>query len=210
LLRRYDLQRMVDDPNSKTSATDRQRQVDELSQMNSREGAPLLRVRDRYEKRYVDDTRQHALSVHEMLKSLPEKVAAVVDKAVEPPDSCKVDEMKKSLVPLEKIHLETVRDKLGELLSPAAKPDQKRDVEVFEKAVQQGLTAAFLYGGQVHKKLLESQPTECNESWRRGVAAQARAVPNAQLLLISVERRQSIEHYEEALTSIADVATESR
>lgn len=207
LLRRYELQRQIDNPD--TSEEKRKELGTQLTGINSQDGVPLLKVRDRYALRYKQDTERQAKSLYDMLVSLPTKVETEVDKKADAgQNACQFTEAKKSLVLLDTAYLNPAREKLQSLVVESTTKATDQPTEALEKAIQQGLTSIHLYAGQVFKTLAESKDADCDEIWRHKVAERAKVLPRAMLIAAATERKQSVERYEDALTNIADIAAE--
>jgi hypothetical protein len=80
-------------------------------------------------------------------------------------------------------------------------------IEEAEKAIQAGLTGIHLYAAQVHRALLEAVAADC-DPWQRNAAKRAKEYARAQIITMATERKQSIERYEDALSSVVDIAGE--
>lgn len=206
LLRRMDLQRQLDD-NKNLSARQRSELRAELAESNRQDGAPLLKVRDRYATRYANDTAQHVGALHDTLAAMPEKVKSAATAAVGDLAGCDTGKLTEGLQALATAHLEPARTRLAKLapLDPA-KPATDQTTES-EKAIQASLTAIHLYAGQVHRAVGEAQAGDCGTR-QRDAADSARKYARAQLVAMASERKLSIERYEDALASIADIAGE--
>lgn len=207
LLRRYEIQRQIDDPATGTDA--RKRLSGELAQNNSQDGAPLLKIRDRYATRYAKDTKDQATKLLAALTVLPARVEEQVDATDGMGEACKLADAKQGLPLLDTGYLSPARTQLQTLSTSALTAKNEAPIADIESAIQTGLTAIHLYSAQVYKTLAESKAEGCDELWRRHAAERARAVPHGQLLTIAQERKLSIDRYEEALSSVAEVAAEN-
>ena len=76
-----------------------------------------------------------------------------------------------------------------------------------ETALRRALNALFLYGRQVAATVAEAGSSGCSEAWRAQASRRAQEVPRTALLKAATDRKQAIERYEEALASVAEVAT---
>lgn len=201
LLRRFDLQRQIDDlPN--TQDEKRKALSAELSNISSQDGVPLMKVRNRYALRYKQDTERQAKALLAMLETLPEKMETGVG---ERPPACPFTETQKTLKQLDASHLKTPYDNLNNLVVKFSAKDVAPSIEEVEKGIQQALTSMHLYASQVHKALRQAQDVACDED-RRIIADTIREILRQLLVNAATERKQSIERYEDALTNIADVA----
>jgi hypothetical protein len=211
LLRRMELQRQLDDDRSLSSSR-RSEIRKELAENNGQANIPLLKVRDRYATRYAGDTAQQLVGMHEGLTSLPAKVRSAALEKSDASDACKLDAFTDGLAALDKAYLEPARDKAAKAIPVEASADAGKpgstQVRDAERAIQAGLTGMHLYASAVYRGLSESTAENCT-AHQRTAAARARGVIRAQLLGAASERKLSIERYEDALSSIADIATEN-
>ncbi|ELX12694.1 hypothetical protein Jab_1c13090 [Janthinobacterium sp. HH01] len=203
MLRRLELQRQVDDP--KTSTQQRKQLQDELKESNSQDGGALLKVKQRYAARYRSDTERQATSLRESLIAMQSTLDTALSKVTPPAASCNLNDVKAGLVPLDNGYLDAARSNLGTLL--LTKPLSNVATEDLEKAIQSGMTSIYLYSGQVYGLLSAPMPADC-DSWPRNAAERSRSVLRGVLITLATDRKKSIDHYEEALSSIADIATE--
>lgn len=203
LLRRYEIQRTIDD--TKTGDRRKTELENQLKESNSQDGGALLKVKERYATRYRADTERHATELHESLIAMANKLDIALNQREAPKAPCTIEEAKAGLGNLDVAYLDGARTRLRTLLS--SKGADKASTEDLEKALQSGMTSVYLYSERVYVTLKTTQPNECN-SWRSGAAEDGRKDLRTQLNMFANERKKSIERYEEALSSIADIATE--
>lgn len=217
LLRRYDLQRQIDDPENKG---DKAVLRAELEKNNSQDGVPLLKVRNRYAIRYMQDTEAQATAMRALLTDLPSEVDKKIVGVGTPDAGCKAPDVKEVVQSANSDNLEPRRGKLEALLKSATAPaglGVHADDAVGMKAalartrelegeMQLDINGLLLYAGQLYRALNKVEIEACAMTWRSSVADKAREVSNARLRAFATTRMQSIERYEDALTNIAGVA----
>ncbi len=209
LLRRYEMQRKVDDPN--TSAEDKTRMTNEMADINSQDGVPLLKVRDRYKLRYVEAARHQVIALGGLLDGLPAKVLGEVGTPASTPApsaECTAAQggVTTALAALATARLDPARTTLHNL-SDAAPADGDDKQALRETAISNALSTLHLYAGEVHKILNDSKLTAC-DAWPRNAADRARKYIRTQLVTEATAWRGQIERFEDALNSIAAIAAE--
>ncbi len=207
LLRRQELQRQLD-ANDSTLSGERRKEISaELKESNRQDGVPLLKVRDRYAARYLSDTAQQVSLLFETLTVMPDKIKTLT--TADPPAGCTPDYVDTALPALDKSLLEQPRSKLATLMAggEAGTAATAKTLTASEQAIQSGLTAIQLYAAKVHRTVSESKAAGC-DPWQRTVAGSARKYALEQVLARATERKRGIERYEDALSSILDIAGE--
>ena len=205
LMERYNLQTRID---ATTDSTEKSALRTQLSEMNSQDGRPLLALRNRYAKRYDDDTRDSALKLLDSLAGMTTAISRRVDDAQDKKTECKNDDLKQGLAALDKDHLEIPRKQLAALVQPPFAAAEAELTVQREKALQAALIALHVYAGKVFRSVDESPAADCEPVFRRGLATSLRNLPRSHLLAVATAHRAAAERYEDALMGITDVATQ--
>lgn len=213
LLRRYELQRKLDEDKG-LSTQQRSDLRKDLAESDRQDGLPLLKVRDRYATRYASDTAQQVSALHQTLSNLAAKVKDAATDTKGKPDDCDAAKVTEGLGALDTAYLGAARTRLEKLAAAnatAADPATPATASTTqaENAIQAGLTGIHLYAAQAHKAVSESTAAGC-APWQLSAAKSARTYAQAQLVGMATERKLSIERYEDALASIADIAGEKK
>jgi hypothetical protein len=204
LLERHELRSRIEETSDRD---EKDRLTNQLADLQSQDGRPLLAVKGRWSQRYDEDTRSQAIKTHAAIKNMPTAMSTSIE-SMEVSAVCKKDLLKKALVEVDRTGLETAFKNLeGVVGVPTAVEESRLTIER-EKSVREGLTALHLYGARVHKALHAAVESGCDESARKAAAEKAQAVQRTALVTIATERRQAIDRYEEALLTITDVATQ--
>lgn len=208
LLRRVDVQRRLDEDKS-LSDSERAALQKEVGPADLAGGQALMKVRDRYAARYLQDTLMQAAALLATMKEVPSKTdARLAEVTTWAGDACTQASAGALLKPLDVKHLTTARDRLAATVSETATPGKANPASLVqtEKNIQAGLTALHLYGSDVQHVLRHDKGGACDAA--EHAARLVRDDVRAQVVAVATARRASIERYEDALTGVLDIASE--
>jgi len=209
LLRRFELQRKLDEDDTLSDAQ-RGTLKDELDANSRQGGALLLKLRFRYAERYRRDTGAQASALLAVMNELPAKSTAVIAKSGDWPVStvCTPAAVDALLKPLESKYLETPTARLLKATTtPVDSTEAANQLEETEKSIQAALTAMYLYSADAQRTLLQARIDDCVDAQGRS-ATLVRSHARAQVAAVAAERKLSIERYEDALSSVLEIAAE--
>ncbi len=206
LLRRFEVQRQLDDDKNNLSSTRRAELQKELGESHKQGGQALLKVRDRYADRYQRETNAQASNLLVVLNELQTKAGAEMSQVKDWPesDTCHLTQTQEALKPLESKYLDSARTKLTTAIASRADLAKLPDTE---RSIQAALTAMHLYSSDAPRVTVQSKETTC-ETAQRSAGEFVRSYVRGQITTAASERKASIERYEDALSNILEIAGE--
>jgi hypothetical protein len=206
LLRRFELQRQLDDDKNNLSGPRRAALQKELEESHKQGGQALLKVRDRYAGRYQRETNAQASNLLVVLNELQTKAGAEMSQVKDWPesDTCHLTQTKEALKPLESKYLDSARAKLTTAIASQADLAKLPDTE---SSIQAALTAMHLYSSDAPRVTVQSKEATC-ETAQRSAGEFVRSYVRGQITTAASERKASIERYEDALSNILEIAGE--
>lgn len=207
LLRRADAQRRLDEDKS-ISESERTALLKEAGAVNPANSDALLKVRDRYAARYVQETLTQAADLLATMTAMPTKASARLKEVTSWPEGCTAATADDLLKPLDGTYLATPRERLAATVKQAdalAKVNATMLVQM-EQNIQAVLTAMHLYGRAVLPALKLGKGMTCDavDQAAKHVLDDVRE----QIVSAAKARRSSIERYEDVLTGVLDIASE--
>lgn len=196
LLRRAELRRQIDDP--KTTPEQAKELQARINDSETRDPAPLLKIKERHAARYQEETAVQANSLLSDLTGLPARLTTEIDIAAKPTSACTNTVSKQTVDDLDRMLLEPARTSLRESLQAGA------TVTGQEKAMQAGLQAMHRYGSELRLSLATKVPN-CDEPSAR-IATAIPPLISKMLSNALANRKRSIERYEDGLIDLAAVA----
>lgn len=196
LLRRAELRRQIDDP--KTTPEQAKELQARINDSETRDPAPLLKIKERHAARYQEETAVQANSLLSDLTGLPARLTTEIDIAAKPTSACTNTVSKQAVGDLDRMLLEPARTSLRESLQAGA------TVTGQEKAMQAGLQAMHRYGSELRLSLATKVPN-CDEPSAR-IATAIPPLISKMLSNALANRKRSIERYEDGLIDLAAVA----
>lgn len=189
LVRRAELQRQIDNP--KTSSAQAKELQAKIKEVETRDTAPLLKIKELHATRYREDTVLQVNSLLAELTALPGRLQAEIDVLATRPASCATAADKQLVGDLDRTLLETARARLRESANAVA---------LQEKALQAGLTALHKYGSELTLSMA-TRAVDCSKE-----RAALNAILRHSLRDGLASRKRSIERYEDGLSDLTTLA----
>ena len=202
LLQRQELQSRIDAlPDSNT---EKGKLIEQRDKQQIANGQPLLALHTRHTEQYAAATQASAEALRETYGTVATQIGAALPA---PPagSACALAAPREWLA---KQADQSFEQPIATFVGLAPKREPK-DLALWEAAIRDNLLVLKTYGDETATALARGNVAAgCDDSWHLSAAATARGLVRKRMLQIAQQRQSDLERYEQALTTIMDVAAQ--